>query len=144
MIIRRRVGDLKHDPSPSFELIEAPISKWARQIKRLRRLVFPRWFASDWLPALFRYRGWIIVARLDGRTVGFALCDFFEGETGVYLEEVAVLAIKPLRAFGQLERPVNQRAFGGDMGIDSEASPAHLTLLTKNRPHRHQLAGRAL
>lgn len=40
---------------------------------------------------MFRYRGWIIAAKLGGRTVGFALCDFFEGETGVYLEEVAVL-----------------------------------------------------
>ncbi|MBW4079488.1 MAG: GNAT family N-acetyltransferase [Acidobacteria bacterium] len=91
MIIRRRVGDLKHDAPPSFELIEAPIDKWPREIKKLRRRVFPRWFASDWLPALFRYRGWINIARLGGRTVGFALCDFFEGETGVYLEEVAVL-----------------------------------------------------
>jgi len=57
----------------------------------MRRQVFPPWFATDWLPALFRYRGWIIVARADGRAVGFALCDYIDGESGVYLEEVAVL-----------------------------------------------------
>lgn len=91
MNIHRRDGDLNHDRTASFELIEAPISKWPREIMKLRRRVFPRWFATDFLPALFRYRGWIIVARLNGRTVGFALCDYFDGETGVYLEEVAVV-----------------------------------------------------
>ena len=33
----------------------------------------------------------MIVARVDKRAVGFALCDYFENETGVYLEEVGVV-----------------------------------------------------
>jgi GNAT superfamily N-acetyltransferase len=75
----------------SFETINAPLSKWPRQIRKLRKKVFPPWFATDLLPAPFRYRGWIIVARLRSETVGFALCDSLEGASGVYLEEVAVL-----------------------------------------------------
>jgi GNAT superfamily N-acetyltransferase len=75
----------------SFETIYAPLSKWPRHIKKLRKKVFPSWFATDFLPGPFRYRGWIIVAHLGGETVGFALCDSLEGSPGVYVEEVAVL-----------------------------------------------------
>ena len=74
-----------------FELVQAPIQNWPRQIKKIRRKVFPPWFATDLFPALFRYRGWMIVSRIDSHHVGFALCDFLVGDSGVYLEELAVL-----------------------------------------------------
>lgn len=73
-----------------FDVLDAPITRWPREIKKMRREVFPSWFADDSLPALFRHRGWIVLAQVNGRIVGYALCDFFEGETEVYLEEIAV------------------------------------------------------
>jgi GNAT superfamily N-acetyltransferase len=75
----------------SFETIHAPLSKWPRHIKKLRKKVFPGWFATDLLPAPFRYRGWIIAAHFGRQMVGFALCDSLEGSSSVYVEEVAVL-----------------------------------------------------
>ena len=74
----------------TFETVNAPLSKWPRAIMKLRKSVFPSWFVTDFLPAPFRYRGWIISAKSGRKTIGFALCDSLEESTAIYLEEVAV------------------------------------------------------
>lgn len=75
----------------TFEFLQAPIPKWPHRVKKIRRKVFPPWFATDDFPALFRYRGWISISLLDDRVVGYALCDYLDGDSGVYLEELAVV-----------------------------------------------------
>jgi len=90
MMFRRRWPEVNTNSLLTLSIVDAPLSKWPSEVQRLRKQVFPEWFASNWFPPLFRYRGWIITARINGRLVGFALADYFEDGEELYLEEVGV------------------------------------------------------
>ena len=74
----------------TFGWLQAPMERWPKDIGKIRRMAFPSSF-GDSFPALIRYRGWMVTASVGDQVVGFALCDFVEGENIILLEEVAVL-----------------------------------------------------
>ena len=83
----------------TFGWLQAPIEEWPKDIEKIRKMVFPPSFV-DSFPALIRYRGWIVTSSLGGQIIGFALCDFLEGENIILLEEVAVLPEYQCRGIG--------------------------------------------
>jgi GNAT superfamily N-acetyltransferase len=83
----------------TFGWLQAPMERWPKDIGKIRRMAFPSSF-GDSFPALIRYRGWMVTASVGDQVVGFALCDFVEGENIILLEEVAVLPDFQCRGIG--------------------------------------------
>jgi GNAT superfamily N-acetyltransferase len=78
------------DGSPTFTLVEAPISKWPKGVAGIRSEVFPPRFVASPLPRNAHSRAWILGAVVNRKTVGFAFCHYPPDATYIILEEVGI------------------------------------------------------